>query len=186
MGKTWIAGVRKCLCSFGFAYVWENQGVENSIEFIKCFKQRIIDCRWQEWHDHIQNSNRFAEYRMFKSTNDIEPYIGIVLNRYVKSALTKLRFGVSSIACHRYRYNQRRDVNMLCLLCHVFEEDELHFMFCCPVLNDLRMKYIQPKYYNNPCRFRFNLPMASRNEAVITNVALYMYKDLKRLNAYTT
>eukprot|EP00745_Piridium_sociabile_P014995 TRINITY_DN220_c0_g1_i2.p1 TRINITY_DN220_c0_g1~~TRINITY_DN220_c0_g1_i2.p1 ORF type:complete len:782 (+),score=58.82 TRINITY_DN220_c0_g1_i2:69-2414(+) len=179
--KTWVTDVRKCLYSYGFAYVWENQGVENIIEFIKCFKQRIIDCRWQGWHDHIQNSDRFAEYKMFKSINGVEPYIEIVLNRYVKSALTKLRFSVSDIACHRFRYSERGTDKILCRLCQASEEDEIHFMFCCPVLQDLRIRLIQPKYYNNPCHFRFNLLMASNSEKVISNMALYVYKALTRL-----
>ena len=103
--KTWASGIRKCLYTYGFGYVWENQGVENTAEFVKCFKQRIIDCRWQEWHEHLENSSRFADYILFKSNNCVELYIKMAMNRYIKSALTKLRFGVSDIACHRFRYS---------------------------------------------------------------------------------
>ena len=180
--KTWVTDVRMFLCSNGFTYVWENQGVENVFGFIKCLKQRLIDCRWQDWHDHLQSSTRFIEYRMFKSNNVIEPYIGMLMNRYVKSALTKFRFGVSDIACHRYRYAENGKNNIICRLCRSALEDEIHFMFCCPFLHDLRTKLIQAKYYTKPCRFRLTLLMSCRNEKVLSNLALFIYKALKRVS----
>ena len=53
-GKTsWASQVRKVLYSFGFGFVWENQGAQNQHDFVKVFKQRLIDCHAQNWHEHV-------------------------------------------------------------------------------------------------------------------------------------
>ena len=99
---TWASNVRKCL--YGFSHVWDNQGVGCVNNFLPCFKQRITDCRWQEWDDQIQISDRFALYKTFKTSDIREPYLFINCNRFIKCALTKFRCGVSDIKVHRDRY----------------------------------------------------------------------------------
>ena len=44
-----------------------NQGVGRVNEFIRAFRERLIDCRWQDWEDHVQTSDRFSMYRNFNS-----------------------------------------------------------------------------------------------------------------------
>ena len=46
-GKTnWVSNVRCLLSSYGFRYVWDSHGVGHMDEFLKVFRQRLIDCRW--------------------------------------------------------------------------------------------------------------------------------------------
>ena len=103
------------------------------------------------------------------------------MNRYIKCALTKFRLGISCLACHRFRYKVVNQEDLLCRLCSSDKENELHFLLCCPALHDLRFKLIPKKYYADPCLFRFCLLMSSRNEDVVSNLALYVYEALKRL-----
>ena len=177
--KTWATNVKQFLNSYGFSYVWDNQGVQNIPNFLKCLKQRIIDCRWQDWHDHIQSSDRFATYKLFKASNEIEVYIGMDINRYVKTAFTKFRFGVTDLACHSFRYCVAR--SEICRLCTTAREDELHFLLCCPALTDLRNMFIHKKFVRQPCAFRLNLLLSTRHMPTLRNVALYIYFGLKRL-----
>ena len=51
--------------------------------FIREFRQRLIDIRWQAWHDHVNISDRFSLYRQFKTLAGVEPYIMLNLNRYI-------------------------------------------------------------------------------------------------------
>ena len=88
-----------------FSHVWDNQGVGCVNSFLQCFKQRITDCRWQEWDDHIQTRDRFALYKTFKTSNIREPYILINCNRFIKCAL-KFRCEVSDTEVHRKRYKK--------------------------------------------------------------------------------
>jgi hypothetical protein len=179
--KTWATNVRQFLDTYGFSFVWTNQGVKNISEFCKCLKQRVIDCRWQDWHDHIESSERFAMYRLFKTSSEREPYIAMDINRYIKSSFTRFRFGVSDIACHCFRYHGRGENDFVCRLCNTAREDELHFLLCCPVLCDLRAEFIQPKYYKDPCGFRLTLLLSNKHLPTLRNLAKYIYFALKRL-----
>ena len=67
-GKTnWVSNVRCFLSSYGFRYVWDSHGVGHIDEFLKVFRQRPVDCRWQCLDDHFQISERFSLYKTFKT-----------------------------------------------------------------------------------------------------------------------
>ena len=100
----WVTNVRKTLCVNGFSDVWDNQGVGCLSAFFREFRQRLIDMRWQAWDDHVNTSDRFSLYRQFKTLACVEPYIMLNLNRYIRYALTRFRFGVSDIKVHRRRF----------------------------------------------------------------------------------
>ena len=181
--KTWATYVRQCLCRYGFAFVWDSQGVGCVKSFLACFKQRLIDCRWQDWDYHIQTSERFAQYRLFKTSNSIEPYLSFKMNSFVRNALTKFRFGVSDIAAHCNRYKQNS--SELCRLCMQERESEIHFVFECRALLDLRMKLIPRGYYHRPSMFRLILLMSSTRVTTVCNFALFLHKAIKRLRLLT-
>jgi hypothetical protein len=178
---TWATSVRKCLSSYGFFYVWEYQGVGCAKLFLSCFKQRLIDCRWQDWESHIHESDRFAIYRMFKLSHCIEPCLYIDVNRFVKNALIRFRCGVSGILVHDRRFKKNSENNLLCRLCRFACEDEVHFAFCCPMLSDLRCDLIPSKYYSYPSLFRLALLFSCSNMSILRNFALYLYFAFKRL-----
>ena len=177
---TWVTNVRFCLCSYGFQYVWLNQGVGNVKQFLVCFKQRLVDCFWQGWNSHLQTSNRFDMYRLFKTKNTVERYLMLDLNRFVVYPFVKFRLGISCIAVHSQRYSSIVK-SKICKLCHSGSEDEMHILFCCPYLLDSRKELIPAKYWRNPSKFRLALLLSSPNENIQRNLVLYVYKALKTL-----
>ena len=100
----WVTKVRKTVCANGFSYAWDNQGVGFSNAFIREFRQRLIDIRWQAWDDHVNTSDRFSLYRQFKTLTGIEPYLMLNLNRHLKYTLTRFRIGVSDIKVYRSKF----------------------------------------------------------------------------------
>ena len=83
-GKTnWVTNVHKTLCANSFSYVWDNEGVGCLNAFIREFRQRLIDIRWQAWDDHVNTSDRFSLYRQFKILTGAEPYLMLNLNRHL-------------------------------------------------------------------------------------------------------
>ena len=161
-GKTnWVTKVRKTLCANGFSYVWDNQGVGCLNAFIREFRQRLIDIRWQAWDDHLNTSDRFSLYRQFKTLTGAEPYLMLNLNRHIRYTLTRFRFGVSDIKVHRPRFKVYNADELKCPLCLWAVENEVHFVLCCPAFDDLRYEFIEPKYFNNPCDFRLALLLAT-------------------------
>ena len=65
--RNWASNVRIHLFQYGFGFVWMNQGVGVVSEFIRVFREGLIDCRWQSWEYIVQTSDRFSMYRKFNS-----------------------------------------------------------------------------------------------------------------------
>ena len=148
--------------------------------FIREFRQRLIDMRWQIWDDHVNTSDRFSLYRQFKTLACVEPNIMLNLNRYIRYTLTRFRFGVSDIKVHRSRFKLYNVDELKCPLCLSAVENEVHFVLCCPAFEDLRHEFIESKYFNNACEFRLALLLATQNERTLKNLALFLYKAFSR------
>ena len=176
-GKSnWVSNLRQCLCEFGFGYAWEYQGVGEENRFVQLFRQRLIDCRWQDWESHIQSSDRFDMYKGYTSSHSVKRYLTLNMDRHLRFILTRFRFGISEINVHTHRYKNLQNANLICPMCEEATEDELHVVLRCPALNELREKFIPKKYYAHPCLFRFCLLMSSSNDEIVRKLALYLYK----------
>ena len=71
------------------------------------------------------------------------------INKYVKNAIVKYRFVISSIAVHSLRYKLHSYSDTICPLCRASVENEVHFILCCSALNDLRERFIPDKISAN-------------------------------------
>ena len=179
--STWVTNVRLCLYQYGFGFVWLNQGVGGVKDFLRVFKQRMIDCRWQNWDEHVNTSERFCMYRTFcGSLHSIPLYLKLDIDRHLKFIMTKFRFGVSDIAVHHFRYKQHTPRDLTCPVCKNCEENELHFMFCCPFYEDLRKMFIAPKFYRNPSSFHLSILLSSKNNETVRNLCAFLYKAFKQ------
>ena len=159
--------------------MWLNQGVGRVNEFISIFRQRLIDCNWQKWHNHVQTSDRFYMYRAFCNTHEVKPYLMFNIDRHLKYIMTRFRLGVSDLNVHYYRYREFTDRVLICPLCKESKEDEIHFVLCCPVLKEIRQTFIPAKYYRHPCAFKLSLLLSSTKESEVRNLSLFLYKALK-------
>lgn len=178
--NNWVSKIRMFLFLHGFGFVWLNQGVGDRNAFISVLRERMIDCRWQNWESHMRESDRFDSYCGFNGfSHETKLYLKIPLNRHIKNIVVKFRFGISDLFVHSCRYKNVVNINLVCPLCRQATENEVHFLLCCPSLIDLREKLIPKKYFRNPNLCRMNLLLASNNEETVRNLALYMYKAFK-------
>ena len=67
--------------------------------------------------------------------------------------MTRFRLGISDIAVHYYRYKRHTDNDLFCPLCGEAQENELHFVLCCPMLSDLREQFVPAKFINSQVCF---------------------------------
>ena len=100
--NNWVTKIRTTLFRFGFGYVWQNKGVQEVNLFIRCFRQRLTDNRWQDWKSRIDASDRFNFYRQFKTNHVQAVYLSVDVNKYIRNSLIKFRFGVSPIVVILY------------------------------------------------------------------------------------
>ena len=119
-------------------------------------------------------------YRQFKTDHAQKAYLSVDINKYVKNALVKFRFGISSIAVRSLRYKLHLYSDTICPLCRASVESEVHFTRCCSVLNDLRERFIPGKFCIQPSSFRLVLLLSTENKNIIKNVAIFLYLAFKR------
>jgi len=127
-----------------------NQGVGKANRFIRTFRERLIDCRGQEWEDDVQTSDRFSVCGNFNSIlHCTKMYITKNVDRHLKCIMTKFRFGIiSGLSVHYYWYKCHVEKDLKCPLCGEAKEDEVHFVLCCPMLDDIRKHFIPPSSVN--------------------------------------
>ena len=177
--KNWVTDVRTCLYRYGFGVVWENQGVGHEFSFLKIFRQRLIDSKWQEWSSHIENSDRFNMYRTFSSIHDVKPYLLFDIDTHLQRVTTRFRLGISALATHKLRYKTVNAIDLICPLSGMDKDDELHFVFFCPAFKEIRAKYIAPKFVNHPNAFKLVLLMSSTKNSDVLNFAIFLHKAFK-------
>ena len=178
--ETWVTNVRLCLTQNGFGYAWLNQGVGNDKKFLAELKCRLVDSKWQNIQAHINESDRFVFYSMITpDMKNLPCHITIDLNRHLKSILSKFRFGISTINVHYFRYRHHTQRNLLCPYCKSVEENEIHFMLCCPLYGNIRRQFIREKYFRTPNLTKLRILMCSKNEKTIGNLCRYVYAALK-------
>ena len=141
--STWATAIKDILFRNGFSFVWVAQGVQNKTGFIREFKQRLVDGFSQDWHDKIYSSARFLQYSHFKHVLEFEAFLSTLTAKRYRDAIVRFRLGVNALAANKYRYSQN-DQARICPLCKTAEEDEMHFVFFCPALQQIRNTYIQP------------------------------------------
>ena len=177
--NNWVSQVRLKLFQYGFGHVWVNQGVQNDKQFLYLFRQHLIDCRWQMWDLHVQSSDRFSLFRTFSTSHEQKLYLQMNIDRHLRFLLTRFRLGISDIAVHQYRYKRHVMTDLLCPLCKTAEENEMHFVFICPVLKHLRDKLLPAKFCRHPNPFKLTLLLSSSNRKTVQNFGVYLYKALQ-------
>ena len=182
--KNWVTNVRMTLFQYGFDFVWMNQSVGDINAFVRAFRERLIECRWHEWNNHLDSSERFVFYRLFSTARNLPTYMSGHISRHVRRIMTKFRFGISDISVHSTRYSHLQNHSLACPLCHDPKEDEFHFMFLCPGYRDLREEYFPSDYIEQPRLFKLILLMSSTNETVVKQVCIFVYKAFKRRSSY--
>ena len=176
----WVSEVQIHLASYGFAFVWLNQGVEDINQFLRVYKERLSDCWRQEWDERIQTSSRYETYRTFKSSISLESYFSEIHNKKLRDVFIRFRLGISELKPHKLRYsNGTSNNNLACPLCSYRLDDEKHFLFHCPATKQLRIKYI-PHHFTSYGRHNlFDLNILN-DTTCMTNVARFIYYSLKK------
>ena len=89
--KKWASEVRNILYVKCFMYVWEDQGVQNEITFVRPFEQRIKDQSLQTWKTEISSGNKLAFYSSFEFQHCSENYLNILKISTFRNVPTSLR-----------------------------------------------------------------------------------------------
>ena len=69
--------------------------------FIREFRQRLVDCFLQEWHSGMVSRDRLAFYSLFKQSHSLADCFCIINKAVLRRNLIRFRLGVSHLKAHR-------------------------------------------------------------------------------------
>jgi hypothetical protein len=179
--NNWVSKICFTLYRYGFGHVWENQGVENVRGFSNAFKQRLIDCFQQDWHNDLTTKDRYAFYSSFKSVFGVPESVFKISTAAIRKVVIRFRLGVSQIKCHRHRYTSVLSQNMYCKFCTDSLESEVHFLLECPKYDTLRKSLIPNNFLISPSMSKVSSLLASEHHTKA--VAVFLYKAFQIRNA---
>ena len=93
------------------------------------------------WCNHLDTSERLSVYNSYKHCFQRERYVDVLWMEVYRNNLAQFRMGVPQINLHGHRFSTTAD-NTTCPFCANQQETEIHFVFQCPVYNQLRSKYL--------------------------------------------
>mgnify|MGYP006283498633 FL=1 len=128
LGKqNWAYFVKKMLTMHGFGIVWMCQGVGYEQGFLSEFKDRLIDAYKQDWHAHMEESEKYEWFLSLKSIFQVEKYIKIVTNKWHRSNLVRFRLRALGLNATRRWFYSNTSAHSTCPMCDAEIEDEMHF-----------------------------------------------------------
>jgi hypothetical protein len=177
--KNWVTDIRLNLYKNGFGYVWEAQVVANPKLFIVQYEQRLKDQFVQNWQLKCLENVKLNHYVMFKTTFKSEKYISVIdIDKYRK-CFASFRSSSHCLMVEKGRHFNIDREHRDCMYCESMLEDEYHFLIVCSLYANLRSYYIPLYYYQYPNVQKFYSLMATEDESLIRNVAMYIYYAMK-------
>ena len=90
------------------------------------------------WKDEVLSKPKLRLYVQIKKRKCTENYVTMNLTPSERSFIAQLRFGILPLAIETGRFSRTPVANRICPLCSSCTEDEVHFLFLCPMFASLR------------------------------------------------
>ena len=139
----------------------------------KELEDRLHSSFCHRWCNHLDTSEMVLVYNSYTNCFERERYVDVLWMEVYRNSLAQIKMGVLEINLHRHRFSTITD-NTTCPFCANQQETEIHFVFQCPVYNQLRSKYLPDII--NVCgpRKQFIILMNSRSQETILNVEQFL------------
>ena len=145
----WVSMIRDTLCKNGYGIVWITGQVGNKELFFKQFKQTLIDNFVQGWNEKMLKDSNCKWFYGFKQIIERELYLkNFHMKLSLRNVLAKFRLGVSQIYSHRYKFSLFENQKFCPFCIQIYNEDENHVLFICPVYETVRKEFIEHAIYH--------------------------------------
>jgi len=135
----WCKALKFSLDNLGFGFMLN---IPELTDYIELETQRLKDQFVQEWSDTLSLQPKMEFYLKFKKSFEYEKYLDCISNENSRILTSKFRLSSHCLEIEVGRYNRIPREERKCKLCNQNVcESEYHFLLCCPLYNDLRIKY---------------------------------------------
>ena len=113
--------------------------VNNSTIDLSYIKKCLFERFSTKWSTSYVNMSKLDLYKQLKTEFGIEKYLILNIDRYEKSLLSQLRYGILPLRVETGRFVNEPRCNRICTLCDSNSvEDQIHFVFHCNFYNTMR------------------------------------------------
>jgi len=171
--------VQNTLNEIGLSVLWDSQFQSNLSA--NCFKdkikRRLKDQFIQGWLSEVNTKESCYNYRLYKTTFQLEKYIEILPQRLIYP-LIRFRTLNHRLPIQKGRWsNIPRNERKCTLCCQSDLGDEFHYVLVCPFFNDMRKHYLPVKYWKHPNVIKFQSLFCNTNYTLLSKLT-YFVKDI--------
>ena len=94
------------------------------------------------WKREMDGQSKLRVYKQIKHTFEPEPYVTSTMSKSSRSFIAQLRSGTLPLMIEIGRFQQKDPGERMCPICNDTVEDELHFVFHCPLYATLREGFV--------------------------------------------
>ena len=124
--------MRQILIECNLEHIFVN--LLKSVFLIDNIKQTLLSNYVNTWQNNLESQRKLRVYKTYKTTYEEEMYVHINLSRYHRSVLARLRSCTLPLHVETGRFYNTPYDDRKCTLCNLNEvEDEVHFVFKCPI-----------------------------------------------------
>ena len=124
----------------------------------------------QSWSESVHSNSLCINYRMFKDTLRLEPYLNL-LGAKDRIVITRFRCGNHNLPIAESR-RQHNATMKTCSLCPSNKPgDEFHYILECPAFQSKRAALLQPYYWRHPDANKFMALFSSDKKTCLHRLA---------------
>ena len=138
----WCRYTKTLLAELGLEEHWDRGYEGTRTAWKQLVVNRIRNREEEEWRRRMQHKGRLRTYSMVKQKLQIEQYLDITEGR-ARRLILEFRSGVNQLADELDRRKGIPREQLLCELCRVTIEDELHVLEECKSYRDIREQWIR-------------------------------------------
>ena len=134
--NNWSSDIKVLMSSLNLTNFFENRTKCN----MDNVRTSLYHLQAGEWPHKCEKLPKLRTYILFKQQYMTEEYVKINLKRRERSVLAQFRLGILPIRIETGRFIGEKVEDRLCRMCNQNQiENEIHFLFHCPLYNDIRL-----------------------------------------------
>ena len=117
-----------------------------------------MSCYKQNWPSETEGNEKYKWFHVFKDSFVAESYLSLLTIKRFRDTLTRFRVRECRLRSNKVWFLTLISENSSCPMCGHMHEEEVHFLFQCPVYLQLRKKYV------------FTEPISQGNWSTVRNI----------------
>ena len=166
----WIHSVKAILNTTGYSGIWESHSFPNRKWLSKAVKQKLRDLFLTEWYHNVESN---VNYRIFKHTFVLEPYLSIIpknlLHYFVSFRTRNHRLPVETGRWSNKEVSERK-----CNLCGLEIGDEFHYLLACETLKMQRKQFKEKYYYTRANVIKYDSLLNTKNKKMLISLSKFI------------